>query len=139
MTDDTAEWLYSSLEEVGAFSGTVHIVHHQQLALVASHNIPDAVRQVIETIPSGKGIAGQAWARGESVQVCNLQTDANPVIRPEARHVPAEGALAVPVYDGDGHVRAIVGFGFSTKEALTDPLVKAVELLAKTLPLLAAN
>lgn len=56
---------------------------------------------VIGSIPVGKGIAGAAAERREPIEMCNLQTDASGVAKPDARKTQVQGSLAVPVMDGD--------------------------------------
>ena len=47
-------------------------------------------------------MAGLAWLRGEPVSTCDLATDATGDVRPGARAVAAQAAVAVPVFEGDG-------------------------------------
>jgi L-methionine (R)-S-oxide reductase len=85
-------------------------------------------------IPRGKGMAGQAWVLDEPVQVCNLKTDAHTAIQPGARTVSAQGAIALPVHDKSGAVRAVVGFAFEDERPLQpDELSQLIEL-AEALP-----
>ena len=61
-----------------------------------------------EVIPRGKGMAGLAWERDEIVSTCNLKTDETGDVRPGAKAVDAQAALAIPVRDGTGALRAVV-------------------------------
>jgi L-methionine (R)-S-oxide reductase len=128
-------WLEAALAEHGAFAGTVHVRHADELLhLVAAVNIPEIVQAAVRTVPLGKGMAGLAWARGVPVQTCNLQTDETGDIRPGARAVDAQAAVALPV-TGDGtEVRAVVGFAFREERALAPALLTALAARAATLP-----
>jgi putative methionine-R-sulfoxide reductase with GAF domain len=67
------------------------------LRLLAQRGIPDTIRDRVEVIPIGKGMAGLAAERRQPVQVCNLQTDTSGVAKPGARETRMEGAIAVPM------------------------------------------
>lgn len=84
-------------------TGTIHRLDRksQTLHLVAESGLPPALLEVVQTIPVGKGIAGETAARGAPVTICNLQTDTSGVARPAARQTGVGGALCVPLRDGD--------------------------------------
>ena len=129
-----AAWLSTQLNSVSAQAGTVHQVSDGELILSAAENIPETVVDAIRRVPSGKGMAGLAWFRNEPIQICNLQHDDNEAIQPGARSVQAGAAVALPVHDPDGVVRAIVGFAFSEERALTSAEAKQLQAIAETLP-----
>ena len=79
-------------------------------------------------------MAGLAWERGCPVQTCNLQTDTTGDVRPGARAVDARAAVALPVYDGAGALRAVVGFAFVDERTLDPETLEALSQLASTLP-----
>ena len=54
-------------------------------------------------------MAGVAQVRKEPVQTCNLQTDETGNIKPGAKAVNAQAAIALPVFDSALAVRAVVG------------------------------
>src|SRR5262245_6934750 len=106
------DWLKTFLGAHGGAAGTVHRLEGDVLALAASVNIPPPVVRATERIPFGKGMAGLAWERNRPVATCNLKTDETGDVRPGAKAVDAQAALAIPVRDADGRVRAVVGIAF---------------------------
>ena len=127
-----AAWLEASVAAHGACAGTVHRWTWQYdqpvLVLRAAVNIPPAVQAVTATIPRGKGMAGLAWVRARPVSTCDLQTDETGDVRPGARAVQAQGAVALPVFDAAGAVRAVVGYAFADRG---DPVGAQLEALAQ--------
>ena len=89
-----------------ADSGTIHFMDSPNMLRLraASKGIPAPVLDVIRTVPVGKGMAGLAAQRREPVTVCNLQTDASGNVRPGARATGLEGAIVVPIFDGENVV-----------------------------------
>ena len=71
------------------------------LHLTADTGLPPPVREKVQVVPIGKGMAGIAAERREPVQVCNLQTDASGVVRPGAKLTQMEGSIAAPMLAGD--------------------------------------
>src|SRR5690606_7161975 len=72
------------------------------LELAACVRIPAPVIAATRTIPKGKGMAGLAWERDRPVQTCNLKTDSSGDVRPGARAVDAQAAVAIPVRNEHG-------------------------------------
>jgi L-methionine (R)-S-oxide reductase len=108
--DEAAQaWLVGFLNSVGAAAGTIHLHTGGRLRLAAAVNIPPPVKQAVEWVPVGKGMAGLALERGEPVQTCNLQEDRSGAVKPGARAVNARAAVAMPVRDPDGAIIAVVG------------------------------
>lgn len=103
--------------------GTVHLLDAADglLHLKAQRGLPPPVLDKVGLIPIGKGMAGIAAERRQPVQVCNLQTDASGVARPNAKLTQMEGSIAVPMLDGK-HLRGVLGiakpvaYEFSTAE-----------------------
>ncbi|HMC62143.1 MAG TPA: GAF domain-containing protein, partial [Candidatus Solibacter sp.] len=93
----------------GAVAGTVHLHTEGGLRLAAAVNIPPPVRQAVQWVPSGKGMAGLALERGVPVQTCNLREDRTGAVKPGARAVNAQAAVAMPVRDRAGAIVAVVG------------------------------
>jgi hypothetical protein len=106
------ERLKDFLATHGAVAGTVHQLHGDMLELAAAVNIPPPVVEKTRHIPRGKGMAGLAWERGQVVSTCNLQTDTTGDVRPGAKAVGAQAALAIPVHDTGGRLTAVVGLAF---------------------------
>lgn len=127
-------WLESAIASLGGVAGTVHVQCDTNLHLRAAHNIPTAVLEVVRHLPQGKGMAGTAQVRKRPVQTCDLQTDTSGDIRPGARAVGAQAAIALPVLDEEGRVRAVVGFAWGKEMLLTPEQVQAMEKLVANLP-----
>ncbi len=109
-------WLESFIADHGGIAGTIHARvaesgHDGQLELRASVRIPPPVVEATRIIPKGKGMAGLAWERNEPVQTCNLKTDESGDVRPGAKAVNAQAAVALPVTGPNG-LRAVVGIAF---------------------------
>lgn len=95
-------------------TGTIHRLDAQRqlLHLTAQIGLPPFMLEIVNTIPVGKGIAGETVVRGGPVTMCNLQTDTTGVAKPGAKKTGVGGALCVPIRRGD----AIVGtIGVGTK------------------------
>jgi L-methionine (R)-S-oxide reductase len=128
------EWLQQILAQWNAASGTVHIRDDDGLRLAACINIPPAVQQIVQWVPKGKGMAGLAMERGKPVHTCNLQEDQSGDVRPGARAVNAQGAVAVPVHEAGGQVRAVVGLAFQHERDFTSAELGELTRAAATLP-----
>jgi hypothetical protein len=79
-------------------------------------------------------MAGLAWQRERPVQTCNLKTDDTGDVRPGAKAVNAQAALAIPVRDKTRAVRAVVGIAFLGEREFTDAEVSAIEQATQDLP-----
>jgi len=104
------------LAATGTTSGTVHLLEDSGsvMRLVVAKEIPPPVIEKIRTIPVGKGMAGVAVEKKQPVTTCNLQQDdAGGVIRQGARATGVQGALALPMLDGESAIGAL---GVATKE-----------------------
>ena len=130
----TEAWLKTFLSDHGGIAGTVHLLEGDLLKLSAAVNIPPPVIKVTETIPKGKGMAGLAWERNEVVATCNLKNDKTGDVRPGAKAVDAQGAVAIPVHDAAGGLRAVVGIAFMTEKDFSEQELKAFEAAAASLP-----
>jgi hypothetical protein len=128
------DWLRALLGKHGAVAGTVHVVRGEALAITAAINIPPKVQEVTAAIPIGKGMAGLAWRDDRPIQTCNLQDDRSGEVRPGARAVDARAAVAVPVHDPAGAVRAVVGLAWMDERALPDETIAAIARDAASLP-----
>ena len=128
------EWLRGLLGRHGAVAGTVHVVRGDVLAIAAAINIPPKVQEITATIPLGKGMAGLAWQHDKPIQTCNLQEDASGSVKPGAKAVDARAAVALPIHDGSGTVRAVVGLAWMHDNELAPPILAAIAKDAASLP-----
>jgi L-methionine (R)-S-oxide reductase len=97
------------VRDFGADSGTLHLLGDDgllHLKGICGH-FPPPVLDLIRTIPVGKGMAGLAVERGQPVDACNIQTDTSGDVRPGAKATGMEGAIVVPVFDGERVVGAL--------------------------------
>jgi O-acetyl-ADP-ribose deacetylase (regulator of RNase III) len=127
-------FLESLLDGTGGVAGTVHEQRGEDLYLTAAHNIPPPVIAIVTHVPHGKGMAGVAQVKKRPVQTCNLQTDDSGTIKPGAKAVGAKAAIALPVLDGDGEVRAVVGIAWNDERELGPDLEQSMMQLAAALP-----
>jgi L-methionine (R)-S-oxide reductase len=111
-------WLEAFIARAGGVAGTLHRIEGDLLALSASHRIPPPVVAVTAQIPRGKGMAGLAWEREQAVQTCNLKEDQSGDVRPGAKAVSAQAAVALPVRDPAGQVAAVVGVAYADEREL---------------------
>jgi hypothetical protein len=79
-------------------------------------------------------MAGMAQVKKAPVQTCNLQTDETGNIKPGAKAVDAQAAIALPVLDGEGAVRAVVGIAWSKNGEIGQAKEQALMKLAASLP-----
>jgi L-methionine (R)-S-oxide reductase len=129
------QWLRELLGRHGAVAGTVHLVRGDLLEISAAHNIPPKVQEITAKIPLGKGMAGLAWQRDEPISTCNLKEDATGAVKPGAKAVDGKAAIALPVHQPSGAVRAVVGLAWADERDLADDLVATIARDAGTLPL----
>jgi L-methionine (R)-S-oxide reductase len=128
------EWLESFLAELGAVAGSVHEQRGEDLYLTAAHRLPPPVIATVAHVPHGKGMAGVAQSKKAPVQTCNLQTDNTGNIKPGARAVNAQGAIAVPVFNTTGDVAAIVGAAWMDERQITPEEEESILRRAASLP-----
>lgn len=128
------QWLESVVAKVGGVAGTVHVQRGEDLYLTAAHNIPPHVVAIVAHVPHGKGMAGLAQIKKQSVQTCNLQTDETGNIKPGAKAVDAQAAIALPVLDEAGTVRAVVGIAWTKEGEIGQDEEIALMKLAAALP-----
>jgi hypothetical protein len=126
-------WLISFLSEAGAVAGTVHWHEKGGLRLAASVNIPLKVREVVDWVPAGKGMAGLALEQGQPVQTCNLKDDRSGAVKPGAKAVDAKAAVAIPVRDESDSIVAVVGIAFADEREIQDEELDRLQRAASTL------
>jgi GAF domain-containing protein len=123
--------LREALVHYRAQTGTIHRFDSatQWLHLAAHTGVPPQLLAMVQTIPSGKGIAGQVVAQNRPVTLCNLQTDTSGVAKPGAKQTGVGGSLCVPIRRGG----AIVGtFGVGTQREHEFSAAEINELLELT-------
>jgi hypothetical protein len=128
------EWLELFIAEQDGIAGTVHVQRGADLYLTAAHNIPPPVITIVARVPHGKGMAGMAQVKKTPVQTCNLQTDETGNIKPGAKAVDAQAAVALPVLDDAGAVRAVVGIAWSKEGEIGPDEEQAMMKMAASLP-----
>lgn len=127
------QWLRAYVQQNGGVAGTVHLRGQEQLELRASVNIPPKVVDIVRTIPKGKGMAGLAWERDEAVHTCNLKSDESGDVRPGAKAVDANAAVAIPIHDAEGKVRGVVGIAYMGERDITERELEALRAQAEAL------
>ena len=128
------DWLESLIARLGGVAGTVHVQRGADLYLTAAHNIPPSVVAIVAHVPHGKGMAGLAQVKREPVQTCNLQTDETGSIKPGARAVDAQAAIALPIFDSSDAIRGVVGIAWSQEREISPAEEEAMMKLAAALP-----
>jgi hypothetical protein len=128
---DLQRWLELYVAQNGGVAGTVHALAGDALELRAAVNIPPKVVEVTRSIPRGKGMAGLAWERDRPVSTCNLKTDQSGDVKPGARAVDANAAVAIPIHGPTGELRGVVGVAFlgerDMDQSELDQLAEAAE------------
>jgi L-methionine (R)-S-oxide reductase len=106
---ELSEALRCIVHHFDADTGTLHLLEDDGILHLKalSGEFPPPILAIIQKIPVGKGMAGLAVARGKPVDACNIQTDTSGDVRPGARATGVEGAIVVPVFDGDRVVGAL--------------------------------
>jgi hypothetical protein len=134
-TLNTQSWLESFISEYGGVAGTVHrTTSDGALSLAAQVNIPPKVIELIVRVPRGKGMAGLALEQNEPISTCNIKDDATGRVRPGAKAVDARAAVALPVHDAAGAVRALVGIAYREDRELTESELARLSSAAAALP-----
>jgi L-methionine (R)-S-oxide reductase len=128
------QWLRDYVQRNGGVAGTVHLRGFEMLELGAAVNIPPKVVEVVRTIPKGKGMAGLAWERDEPVHTCNLKTDTTGDVRPGAKAVDANAAVAIPIHDARGALRGVVGIAYMGERDITEQELASLRTQAEALP-----
>jgi hypothetical protein len=127
------QWLQSFMAAEGAQSGTVHINENGTLKLASAVNIPEKVREIVAIVPNGKGMAGLALQNGKPVHTCNLKEDTSGSVKPGAKAVDAQAAVAIAVRDASGFIYAVVGIAFREEREWTDEELQRLALAASGL------
>jgi L-methionine (R)-S-oxide reductase len=133
LDEQTNEWLRGLLARHEAVAGTVHVVKGDVLVIAAAVNIPPKVQEITATIPLGKGMAGLAWQHDKPIQTCNLKDDNTGAVKPGARAVDARAAVALPIHDASGTIRAIIGLAFMHENELGSDVLATISADASSL------
>src|ERR1700689_1911584 len=134
MLDESVNaWLRDLLARHKAVAGTLHVVRGDLLAIAGAINIPPKVQEITAQIPLGKGMAGLAWQHDKPIQTCNLQEDTSGAVKPGAKAVGAQAAVALPVHASDGTVRAVVGLAWMDERVLDAAALAAISRDATSL------
>jgi L-methionine (R)-S-oxide reductase len=134
LDEATNEWLRGLLGRHAAVAGTVHVIRGDMLVIAGAINIPPKVQEVTAQIPIGKGMAGLAWQHDKPIQTCNLKEDSSGAVKPGAKAVDAKAAVALPIHDGSGTVRAVIGLAWMHDGELTQAQLDAIAQDAASLP-----
>jgi len=133
---ETQTWLESFIRAHGGVAGTVHTRSDEAtLALAAAVNIPPKVQEIVARIPRGKGMAGLAFEHDEPISSCNIKDDKTGNVRPGAKAVDAQAAVALPVHDTGGGIRAVVGIAYAAQRELTQSELATLGEAAASLPI----
>ncbi|MBT2408255.1 MULTISPECIES: GAF domain-containing protein [unclassified Streptomyces] len=127
-------WLRQWISAHGGVAGTVHLRRGDDMTLAAAVNIPPPVVAIVGVVPKGKGMAGLAFERDVPVSTCNLKTDTTGDVRPGAKAVDANAAVAIPVHDAAGEIRGVVGIAYRGERAMDDGELALLTREAEAVP-----
>jgi L-methionine (R)-S-oxide reductase len=133
-SSDLEQWLRAYVQRHGGVAGTIHLRGESALELKAQINIPPKVVEIVRQIPRGKGMAGLAWERDEPVHTCNLKSDESGDVRPGAKAVDANAAVAIPIHDRSGGFRGVVGIAYMGERDLEAGELERLTKEAEALP-----
>lgn len=128
-------WLGDYVQKAGAVAGSAHVRQGDGLALAAAVNLPPPVVEAVRWVPWGKGMAGVALETGEAVRTCNLKDDDSGRVKPGAKAVSAQAAVALPVKNAAGFVIAVIGVAFKEERKIGPSEIEQLKAAASTLPL----
>ncbi|HET6334762.1 MAG TPA: GAF domain-containing protein [Polyangiales bacterium] len=128
-------WLRQWLTANGGVAGTVHSRQGDDLTLSAAVNIPPPVAAIVRVVPKGKGMAGLAFERDAPVSTCNLKTDTTGDVRPGAKAVDANAAVAIPIHDSSGQIRGVIGIAYMGERSMDDGELQRLAREAEASPL----
>jgi L-methionine (R)-S-oxide reductase len=132
--EESQRWLEAFVSDHQGVAGSVHVERDGDLYLTAAKNLPPPVVATVTHVARGKGMAGVAQLSREPTQTCNLQTDDSGRIKPGAKAVAAQAAIALPVLDPGGRLVAVVGVAFAAEGELPPAQVQALMAAAATVP-----
>jgi hypothetical protein len=129
------EWLKGYVQASGGVAGSVHLRHGDGLALAAAMNLPPPVIEAVRWVPWGKGMAGMALESGEPVLTCNLKEDDSGRVKPGAKAVAAQAAVALPIKNACGQVVAVLGVAFQEQREIGPEEIDRLLSAADRMPL----
>jgi L-methionine (R)-S-oxide reductase len=127
--------LQAVLAKFHSETGTIHRLdddEKQTLFLLAHAGLPPQILEIVRTIPVGKGIAGQVAAENRPVTICNLQTDASGVAKPNAKQTGVGGALCVPIRAGE-KIIGTLGIGTMREHEYSAAEINSLQEIANQL------
>lgn len=121
------------LRQIGVDAATVHLLQKPKvhLQLYETFGLPPALMELIEVVPRGKGLAGEAWRRNAIVSSCNLAEDERAGVG--ARSLAFTSTYAVPMHQ-NGKLIGILGLAYVESTTL-DPK-RCASLAAQVVELL---
>jgi GAF domain-containing protein len=124
--------LHLLLAKFHSETGTIHRLDgaNQLLYLAAQVGLPPQMLEFVQTIPVGKGIAGQVVLQNKPVTICNLQTDSSGVAKPGAKQTGVGGALCVPLRDGE-KIAGTLGIGTVRQHEYTPEETRELEEIGR--------
>ena len=132
--DETQKWLETFVLDHAGVAGSVHVEQDGDLRLTAAKSLPPPVIAAVAHVSRGKGMAGIAQTSRQPTQTCNLQTDDSGRIKPGAKAVSAQAAIALPVIDASGALVAIVGIAYGEEGEISAARVQALMVAAANVP-----
>jgi hypothetical protein len=79
-------------------------------------------------------MAGLAWERDEAVHTCNLKDDKTGDVRPGAKAVDANAAVAIPIHAPGGALRGVVGIAYMGEREISTSELESLKKQAEALP-----
>lgn len=112
--------LEAIIGQFAADTGTVHLIENGVLILKAHAGVPPPVVEIVARVPIGKGMAGLAAERNETVTFCNIQVDESGSVQAGAKETGVNGAVVVPIRDGAGKAVGALGIGVHREHEYSD-------------------
>jgi hypothetical protein len=79
-------------------------------------------------------MAGLAWERDAPVHNCNVKDDKTGDVRPGAKAVDANAAVAIPIHDASGKIRGVVGIAYMGERDITGAELESLRAQAERIP-----
>ena len=122
------------LRQIGVNAATVHLIQksNMHLQLHETFGLPSNLTKLIEVVPRGKGLAGEAWRSNSIISSCNLAEDQR--AGDGARSLDFASTYAIPMHH-EGSLIGILGLAFAEHTELhpkrcTAIAAQVVELLS---------
>jgi L-methionine (R)-S-oxide reductase len=112
-------WLTKFVRDHRALSGIVfERGDSDNLLMIAACNVPSLVVASARVVYRGQGLAGTAFERNAALSTCTGRSRENRFTPPSP--LPQECAVALPIPDKNGEVRALVYLVFPESKRLRD-------------------